>query len=141
MAEEDGRFCIEDLVKLQGSSYEVERTIKATAEMDGYNVGIRMEQEPGSSGVDVINHYAREVLMGYDFRADKVTGSKELRAGSMSAAMESGNLFLVRAQWNRDLISEMLEFPLGAHDDQVDSASGAFRALTQDQSSTNFYLI
>lgn len=141
MAEEDGRFCIEDLVKLQGSSYEVERTIKATAEMDGYNVGIRMEQEPGSSGVDVINHYAREVLIGYDFRADKVTGSKELRAGSMSAAMESGNLFFVRSQWNRDLISEMMEFPLGAHDDQVDSASGAFRALTQDQSSTNFYLI
>jgi predicted phage terminase large subunit-like protein len=37
----------------------------------------------------------------------------------------------VRAGWNRDLIDEMCEFPLGEHDDQVDAMSGAFRELSR----------
>ena len=89
-----------------------------------------MEQEPGSSGVDVIDHYARHVLRGFDFRADKVTGNKQLRAEAMAAAMECGNLSLVRASWNREFVAELLEFPQGAHDDQVDSTSGAFNELS-----------
>jgi predicted phage terminase large subunit-like protein len=44
--------------------------------------------------------------------------------------MENGNVCIVRAQWNRDFIQEFCEFPLGAHDDQVDATSGAFRELT-----------
>ena len=140
MAAEDGRYCIEDIVRLQGSPYEVQQTIRRTAEMDGPEVRIRMEQEPGSSGVDVIDHYARNVLTGYDFRPDKVTGNKELRAGPMAAAMECGNLWFARGHWNRELESELLEFPLGAHDDQVDACSGAFRELSSNVATTNFYV-
>lgn len=140
MAVEDGRFCIEDVVRIQGSPYEVQNLIKRTAEKDGPYVRIRMEQEPGSSGVDVIDHYQRNVLVGYDFRPDKVTGNKELRAGPMAAAMEAGNLWIVKAPWNRDWETELLEFPLGLHDDQVDSASGAFRDLSSNVSTTNFYV-
>lgn len=130
MAMEDGRYCIEDIVRLQGSPHEVQETIRRTAEEDGPYVRIRMEQEPGSSGVDVIDMYSRGILCGYDFRPDKVTGNKELRAGPMAAAMECGNLVIARAPWNRELESELLEFPLGAHDDQVDACSGAFRELS-----------
>lgn len=137
---QDGRYCIEDIVRLQGSPYDVQQTIRRTAERDGPGVRIRMEQEPGSSGVDVIDHYAREVLVGYDFRADKVTGDKALRAGTMAAAMECGNLWIARGAWNRELVDELLEFPLGSHDDQVDACSGAFRELAGNQSSTNFYV-
>ena len=140
MAAEDGRYCIEDIVRLQGSPYEVQQTIRRTAEMDGPEVRIRMEQEPGSSGVDVIDHYARNVLAGYDFRPDKVTGNKELRAGPMAAAMECGNLWFARGHWTRELESELLEFPLGAHDDQVDACSGAFRELSSNVATTNFYV-
>lgn len=140
MSMQDGRYCIEDIVRLQGSPYEVQQTIRRTAERDGPEVRIRMEQEPGSSGVDVIDFYSRNILTGYDFRPDKVTGNKELRAGPMAAAMECGNLHMVRASWNRDLMDEMLEFPLGAHDDQVDACSGAFRELSSNVSTTNFYV-
>lgn len=140
MSMQDGRYCIEDIVRLQGSPYDVQQTIRRTAERDGPSVRIRMEQEPGSSGVDVIDHYAREVLVGYDFRADKVTGDKALRAGAMAAAMECGNLWIARGPWNRELVDELLEFPLGSHDDQVDACSGAFRELAGNQSSTNFYV-
>lgn len=137
----EGRYCIEDIVRLQGSPYEVQETIRATAERDGLRVMVRMEQEPGSSGVDVIDHYARQVLRGYDFRPDKVTGDKQVRAGPMAAAMECGNLWLARGPWNRELETELLEFPLGAHDDQVDACSGAFRALAPYVSRSNVYFL
>lgn len=139
MSVRDGRYCIEDIVRLQGSPYEVQQTIRATAERDGRDVIIRMEQEPGSSGVDVIDHYSRQVLQGFDFRPDKVTGNKELRAGPMAAAMECGNLWFLRAPWNRDLMDEMLEFPLGEHDDQVDACSGAFRTLADYDAPSNVF--
>lgn len=129
VAQEDGRYCVEDVIHVQYGPKDVQTLIQRTAEQDGPYVRIRMEQEPGSSGVEVIDLYARRILTGYDFRADKVTGSKDLRAGPLSAAMENGNVLIVRAQWNRDYIQEFCEFPLGAHDDQVDATSGAFREL------------
>ena len=141
MAVKDGRYAIEDIVRLQGSSYEVENVIRQTAERDGPTVRIRMEQEPGSSGVDVIGHYSRNVLQGYDFRPDKVTGSKELRAQTMSAAFENGNLMIVRGSWNRDLTDELMEFPFGKHDDQVDACSGAYRELSQNLSTANVWFV
>jgi len=131
MAEDEGRYCVEDVVRLQGSPQEVQARVRATAEMDGWDVSVRMEQEPGSSGVDVIDLYARRILQGYDFRAEKVTGDKATRANGLAAAMEAGNVDLVRAGWNRDLVDEMCEFPLGEHDDQVDAMSGAFRELSR----------
>lgn len=129
LAEKDGQYCVEDVIHVQYGPKDIQATIRATAQQDGPNVRIRMEQEPGSSGVEVIDLYARQILRGYDFRADKVTGPKDLRAGPLSAALESGNVFIVRAQWNREYIQEFCEFPLGAHDDQVDATSGAFREL------------
>lgn len=131
MAEDEGRYCVEDVVRLQGSPQEVQARVRATAEMDGWDVSIRMEQEPGSSGVDVIDLYSRRILQGYDFRAEKVTGDKATRANGLAAAMEAGNVDLVRAHWNRDLVDELSEFPLGGHDDQVDAMSGAFRELSR----------
>ena len=131
MAEDDGRYCVEDVVRLQGSPREVQERVRATAEADGWDVAIRMEQEPGSSGVDVIDLYARHVLQGYDFRPEKVTGDKATRAQGLAAAFEAGNVDMARAGWNRDLVDEMCEFPLGAHDDQVDAMSGAFRELSR----------
>ena len=41
----DGQYCIEDVVRIQGSPKEVQDTIRRTAEKDGYDVRIRMEQE------------------------------------------------------------------------------------------------
>jgi len=130
LASKDGQYCIEDVVHVQYSPKDVQAVIRSTAQQDGPNVRIRMEQEPGSSGVEVIDLYARRILQGYDFRPDKVTGPKDIRAGPLSAALENGNVSILRASWNRDYIQEFCEFPLGAHDDQVDATSGAFRELT-----------
>ena len=128
MARRGEEYCIEDVVRIQGSPYEVESLILRTAERDGRQVRIRMEQEPGSSGADVIAHYSR-LLRGWAFRPDKVTGAKAIRAEALAAAMEAGAVTVCGGSWRRDWEDELTEFPLGAHDDQVDSASGAFNHL------------
>lgn len=141
MAYESGRYCIEDVVRLQGSPSEVQARIRLTAETDGTETAIRMEQEPGSSGVDAIDLYARTILTGYDFRPERVTGDKATRANGLAAALENGNLTMVRAEWNRALIDEMMEFPLGAHDDQVDAMSGAFRELSAGTGNPSVWIL
>ena len=110
----------------------MEVRVKAQAQIDGPNVPMRIEQEPGSAGVIVIDHYARHVLQGRDFRGVRSTGSKAERARPLAAAISNGLVSLrSEAPWVRDLTNEMRSFPLGTHDDQVDAMSGSMTALTQ----------
>ena len=89
-------------------------------------------EEPGSAGVIAMDHYARHVLQGRDFRGVRSTGSKAERARPLAAALSNGLVSLrSEAPWVRDLTNEMRSFPLGTHDDQVDAMSGAMTALTQ----------
>jgi hypothetical protein len=62
-----------------------------TAMEDGSWVPIFMEQEPGSSGVNTIDYYARKLLVGFSFKGHKTTGSKEFQANPVSAAAEKAN--------------------------------------------------
>jgi predicted phage terminase large subunit-like protein len=109
----------------------VERLIKMTAEMDDTATQVWMEQEPGASGVNTIDYYARIVLPGYPFKGVRSSGSKEERARVFSAATEMGNVMLVRGRWNKSLIGECVQFPKGGHDDQVDAVSGAINHLSK----------
>lgn len=126
----NGQVYILDIQRVQLSPGGVEKLIYQTAMLDGPEVMIRMEQEPGSSGVDVIDHYTRYVLAGYNFKGVKSTGSKVARATPLSTMAESGNLFILARPWTEPLINELVLFPAGPHDDQVDAVSGAFNALT-----------
>ena len=88
--------------------------------------------EPGSAGVIAMDHYARHVLQGRDFRGVRSGKNKTERARPLAAAISNGLVSLRNeAPWVRDLVNEMRSFPLGTHDDQVDSMSGAMTALTQ----------
>ena len=89
-----------------------------------------MEQEPGSSGVNTIDHYRRAVLKGYAYYGDKKTSNKVERAMPLSAAAEAGNVKLVLGDWNKDFLDEAEVFPNGRHDDMVDAVSGALTMLT-----------
>ena len=55
-------------------------TSARVAELDGRDVEIYMEEEPGSSGKVVIDHYSRDVLKRYCFRGNRSTGNKEVMA-------------------------------------------------------------
>ena len=125
-----GRVFVLDVKRCQERPAGVEALILQTAQLDGPEVMIRMEQEPGSAGVDVIDHYARRVLVGYNFKGVKSTGSKVSRAAALSTAAEQGNLLIRTGAFAGPLIDELVLFPTeGAHDDQVDAVSGGYNAL------------
>lgn len=127
---DDGKWYVEDVVRGQWSPLQCERIIASTASKDGQAVPIRMEQEPGSSGVDTIDGYRRRVLVGYNFDGIRSSGSKVERATGLVSAAEAGNVVLQAAQWNTAWLDEFDLFPVGANDDQVDAASGCLNFLT-----------
>ena len=135
MGEKDGVFYVIDIQRERGTPLKIERLIRQTAEIDGVKIKQAIEQEPGSAGVNVIDHYAREVLKGFDFKGVRSTGDKEVRANPLSAAAEKGNVKIVRGEWNSVYLDEICAFPTpGVHDDQVDGSSGAFNRLAPTDS-------
>lgn len=131
ISELKGIYYIENIVRVQEDPGGVEQVVKQTASMDGRGVKIFMEQEPGSAGKNTINHYARDVLKGYAFEGDKVTGSKVIRANPLSAAAKNGNVKLVNGIWNEDFLDEAQLFPQGQYKDQIDASSGAHSKVSE----------
>ena len=128
---DQGIAYILDVKKARVRGEQVEHLIAQTAYEDGHHVAVRMEQEPGSSGKALIDQYARNVLPGYDFAGIRATGDKVTRARPFAAAVANGNVRVVRGPWLTDWLDEFSSFPEAAnHDDQVDSAVGAFTHLT-----------
>ena len=121
---------IESIIRFRKEPLYVEQTIRQTADVDGKSVKIYMEQEPGSSGKDTIDHYRRMVLPEFTFQGDKVTGSKFERAVPLSSQAEAGNIKIVKGYWNEEFLDELELFPDGKFKDQVDSTSGAFNKLS-----------
>jgi predicted phage terminase large subunit-like protein len=124
----DGVFYIEDVVRGQWSALARERIMRQTAEMDGGNVSVGIEQEPGSGGKESAESSVRN-LAGFPVYAEKVTGEKQVRAMPFAAQCEARNVKLVRGSWNNAYLEELASFPYGSHDDMVDGSSGAFSKL------------
>jgi predicted phage terminase large subunit-like protein len=129
----DGVFYVGSVVRLRATPKGVEDAIRATAEGDGKLVPVVIEQEPGSSGLHTIDHYQRKVLVGWSVAGDRKTGSKTELAKPLSSAAQAGNVKIVRSPWNTPWLDEIHAFPTeGVHDDQVDSASGAYRFVAEN---------
>lgn len=124
-----GFYIIEHVDRSRKNPVNVESTVKGTAYKDGIRTHIWMEQEPGSAGKTIIDHFRRIVLPGFVFRGDKVTGAKADRAYPFACQCEAGNVFLVKGHWNQAFLEEAELFPDGKFKDQIDSASGAFNQL------------
>jgi predicted phage terminase large subunit-like protein len=124
----DGTHLVLDVRRLRGSPQEVQALVRQTAAEDGRETRIVMEQEPGSAGVAVLDHYLR-LLSGFPFGGQRSTGSKADRAAPLAAQAEGGTVKLLRGPWNRDFLDEVEQFPFGGHDDQVDAASLALVKL------------
>src|SRR5262245_752390 len=126
----DNRYHVLDVRRTRTTAGGVEALVRQTAELDGRTVPVRMEQEPGSAGVALCDHYARNVLAGWDYRGVRTTGDKVTRAGPLAAQAEAGNVSLLRGPWVKDFLDEAETMPAGDHDDRVDAASGALQDLT-----------
>jgi predicted phage terminase large subunit-like protein len=126
----DGRYFIEHVERFRGTPHQVERAIRNTAEQDPEGTRTIVPQDPGQAGKAQAQRLV-SLLEGFDARARAESGTKDVRATPFAAQCEAGNVFLVKGPWNEAFIDEITTFPLGAHDDQVDAASGAFAELAQ----------
>jgi predicted phage terminase large subunit-like protein len=130
--DERGRptFYVEDSTRGQWAANDREVVIKQTAEADGYDCAVQVEQEPGSGGKESAEATVAN-LAGWDARAKPSSGSKIERANPFAAQCQAGNVKIVRGPWNEAYLRELHAFPTkGIPDDQVDGSSGAFERLT-----------
>jgi hypothetical protein len=106
-----------------------QRAIRQAAELDGIEVPIWMEQEPGSSGKDTSDTYSREVLQGFSFRGKPSTGSKDAFIDVFVAQAEAGNVYLVgtaETPWIKLFLEQVRQYPLGRHEDLLEAAAKAY---------------
>jgi predicted phage terminase large subunit-like protein len=124
-----GRFWILDVIRGQWDSFRREEIIANTAEMDGEETVIMLEQEPGSGGLDSTKGTIKN-LAGFRVRSTKPTGDKSLRADPFSVQVNAGNVSIRKgAPWVMAYLEELRFFPFGTHDDQIDASSVAFNFL------------
>ena len=142
----NGTVFVLDVRRIQGGPDEVDRFVLATAQEDrrryDNRVVIRLEQEPGSSGKSVAEGMVKDLLAGFDVKAQTSSGDKALRARPLASQQGVGNVYLVREQqddgsfrepeWWQRFIDEAAGFDAGAaHDDMVDAASLAYTDLAE----------
>lgn len=124
----NGVYYIEHVVRERGSSADVERMIRNTANADGHQVGISIPQDPGQAGKAQVAAFAK-LLAGFNCRFSPETGDKESRALPVSAQAEVGNVKIVKGPWNAAFLEEITSFPAGTYKDQTDALSRAFAHL------------
>lgn len=124
-----GDIIIDDMQRFQKSPMNVETMIQTCAEGDGHGVAIWMEQEPGSSGKTVIEHY-KKLLAGYSFKGERASGPIEVRSSPFFAAVEAGRVKVVRNKHKQDMIDEFNSFPDPAHDDIIIACALAYNKMT-----------
>jgi predicted phage terminase large subunit-like protein len=123
------KFVLSDMRHIQGSPADVEGLVQQTAQLDGKDVIIVIEQEPGAGSKTLIDTWARTILLGYSVMSRPSNKNKVQRAGPMSSAMERGLVSVVRGRWIGEFLDELCAFPEVAHDDQVDAATGGFNEI------------
>lgn len=124
------RYVILDALWEQLDPGGVETLIQTTAEQDGRDCYIYIEQEGGSSGKQDIFNFVTRVLHGFIAEGVPSTGSKELRADTFAAQCKIGNVGMVRAWWNNGYLNFLCAFPdETVHDDPVDGSSLTFNQL------------
>lgn len=124
----NGMWIVADLKSLRDTPLEVEKLIKNTASQDGYETTIYGEEDPGSAGKSDIGNFTR-MLVGYHVQTVRNSKDKKTRSKPVSAQSEAGNIKILRGAWNKEFFNELENFPLGRHDDIVDTYSGSFNVL------------
>ena len=131
-----GQFLIETVLRGRWAALEREQLILSAAKAARlslqqycYDFKVVVEQEPGSGGKESAEATVRN-LSGFSVIADKVTGSKEVRAEPFAAQVQGGNVLLCAGRWVQDFLNELEQWPNGKTLDQGDAASMAFAHLT-----------
>lgn len=128
--ERDGRWLVEHVARTRTDATNVETLILQTAQSDGHDVRIIVEEEPGSEGKLFVNYLATKLLPGYYVKGVRSTTKKELRIRVLIPMFDRGEIAIVAGEWNADWLDELDSYPLVDHDDQMDSLAAAVHSVT-----------
>ena len=123
-----GAYWVIDVIRGRWDTDKREQVMRSTAEADGRDVLIGLEQEPGSGGKDSALASIRN-LAGYRVFVERPSGDKAVRADPFSVQVNNDNVHMVGAHWNNAYLNELEFFPESTYKDQVDASSGAFNKL------------
>jgi predicted phage terminase large subunit-like protein len=103
--------------------------IAQTAKLDGQGVTVGIESVAGYKDTYTL---MKDLLGGHSRVVEcKVSSDKLVRAAPLEPVFEAGNVHILKAEWNTAWIDELVAFPSGRHDDQVDSLSGGYELVRQ----------
>lgn len=122
---QSGMVILENVIRFKGSPLEVEQKLRQTADADGVETIISIPRDPGQAGDSQVAQLA-SLLSGFVVKFSAESGDKEARAVPFSAQVEAGNVFLVRAPWNKPYLAEAGLFPNSKFKDQIDATSRAY---------------
>ena len=126
---EDGTLYMADVVRGRWEWPEAKRIIIQTALADG---GGELGVEKVAFQLAAVQELRRESsLAATSIREVEPDRDKVARALPWAARAEAGKVALVEGQWIGAFLSEVCDFPLGEHDDQVDAVSGAVQMIAR----------
>jgi len=116
-----------DMVRVQQEAPSRDKTIVETAARDGARTTVIFETVAGYK--DTATRIARQLAGFNTVKRDAKQVSKDVRSQELEPVIDAGNLCIVQGPWNEAFVQEMAEIPKGAHDDQHDAVTGAFKYL------------
>ncbi len=115
---QDLKFYLCDLYRLKIAYPDLKNKVEDVLQKYQPIAVLIEDKSNGASLIQDLNTKYNNVI------AIKPTKSKEFRVNSILTTLESGNLLIAKNQiWCNELEIELLSFPAGKHDDQVDSIS------------------
>jgi predicted phage terminase large subunit-like protein len=112
-------------------------TVKAVRDLSAkWQGAVAKLIEDKANGSAVIQMLAQDL---YGVIPVNPSGGKVARAQAIAPLIEAGNIFLPHpeyAPWVNDFIEECIQFPNGAHDDQVDAMTQAILKWNEPQETT-----
>lgn len=122
-----GIYYIDDVRRARLEPSAAKLLVKQTAQVDGPEIAIFIEQEGGSSGKAVIDDYIKS-LPQFKVEGRHPTGPKVIRAVPFANQAGAGNVRLVQGAWNGAYLDEIEQVPSKIMD-SCDASSGAFNEL------------
>lgn len=113
----------------QWGSDEVRRRVKTCQQSDPPGTALRLPQDPGQAGKDQAQQF-RSLFPGAIVKP--VTGDKATRATGLQEALNRGNVYFVRGDWNHPVREVLRKFRADVsdqQDDEVDALADAFNQL------------
>lgn len=125
---QDASIVVMDVARFRLEWGDVVPAMAATMLRDTTSVPQGVEQKGFMSrAIQELNSDPRlhgHSIFGYDVDGDKVT-----RALPFAARCAAGQVRVLRRGWTDAFLEELMAFPAGEHDDQVDAASGAWAMM------------